>query len=147
MRPFLLVATLLTGASAMAAWIPPEKPNAQEILSSAREDRLAARYEDALQKHLWFHHEVLKYDPAMSGVRASFAVADWAILAEQYPPAMQALLKERSDAATEAAEGRNVTRAFGDVAAIDRALDEYRETYRVFLLIESRDEAMARRLY
>jgi len=138
---------LVTALSVGAAWTPPDKPDAKEILDGAREDRQAGRYEDALQKHLWFHREALKHEPSMSGVRGSYAISDWATLAEQYPPAMQALLKERADAATDAAEGRNVFRAFSDVAAIDRELEDYRETYRVFLLIENRSEEQARRLY
>jgi hypothetical protein len=146
MKRLLAFAALATALSAMA-WTPPPSPDPREILTSARADRLAGRYEEALQKHLWFHHEALKHQPTLVGVRGSFAIADWATLADKYQPAMLALLKERTDAAAAVVEGRDVRDAFADVAAIDRELDEYRETYRLFLLIESQDEALARRVY
>ena len=135
---------LLASYPAMA-WTPPEKPDPHQILSEARDDRRAGRFEDALRKHLWFQRESLKYEPALVGVRGSFAMADWAQLGRKYAPAMQALLRERSERAADVAAGRDVLASFGDVAAIDRALDDWNETYRLFALIEGRDEALALR--
>jgi hypothetical protein len=141
--PFLLLAATLGGPAAMA-WTPPEKPDPRAILNEARDNRMAGRFEDALQKHLWFHRESLKHEPAMVGVRSSFAIADWARLGVKYPPAMDALLKERDAAAARVMAGKDVLDAFDDVAAIDRELGDGRETYRLFLVIESRDEGLAR---
>ena len=147
MVKILLAAAFALSALHAVAWTPPEKPDAREILNGARDDRIAGRFEDALQKHIWFHREAIKHEPAMVGVRGSFAIADWAHLASRYPPAMTALLAERSTAAREFSEGKDALDNFGDVAAIDRALEEWTETYRLFVLLESRDEALARRAY
>lgn len=146
MRAPLACLLLFSSTLLPAAWTPAEKPDAGAILDEARSDRMAGRYEDALAKHLWFHHEALKHAPAMYGVRASFALADWHSLADKYPPAMAALHKVREQAAADVVEGRNVANAFHDVASIDRELDQSAHTVLLFRSIESRDPALARRL-
>ena len=134
-------------ATEAAAWTPPEKPDPQAILSEARADRVAKRYDDALQKHLWFHSEALRIRPAMYGVRLSFALGDWGNLASKHPPAMAALRKVRAEAAAKVLAGTDTLEAFHDLSAIDRELDEYAATLELFRLIESRDAAMARKAY
>jgi hypothetical protein len=131
---------------AESAWTPPADPDPHAILNEAQADRAAQRYEDALAKHLWVHRESTKHRPAFVGVRGSYAIGDWWRLATRYPPAMDALLKARADAAHDVITQRDVRDGFGDVAAIDRELNDWSETYRLFLLIESRDEAQARKL-
>src|SRR5689334_8137610 len=110
-------------SSSTLAWEPPENPDARAILDEARQDRMAKRYAEALRKHVWFHQNALRRDPALSGVRVSFALSDWELLASRHPPAMVALKQARAEAADDVAAGRNLRRAFGDLAAIDRHLD------------------------
>jgi hypothetical protein len=119
-----LAALLLAAASPAFAWTPPAHPNPQAILQEAVEDRVAGRYEDALQKQLWFHKEAVKIQPALVGVRSSFALAYWAHLAAKYPPALEALKKVRAEAEQDVRAGREPVQAFGDVAAINNELDD-----------------------
>ena len=131
----------------MSAWTAPDNPDPRRILDEARSDRVAGRYDDALRKHLWFHKEALRYEPAMCGVRRSFALGDWGNLAHKHPPALAALRKLRGEAAEDIAAGRDVEEAFHDAAAIDRELEEPAETQRTFHVLAARDPGLARRVY
>jgi hypothetical protein len=147
MKGLAMLLTLAAAAIPALGWTPPAKPDPQQILSEARDDRVAGRFEDALQKHLWFHREALKYEPGLAGVRGSFAISDWAHLGAKYPPAKQALLKLREDASENVTAGRDVRESFLEVTAVDGVVGDWAESYRLFLLIESRDEALARDAY
>lgn len=142
-----LAALLLAAAWPALGWTPPPHPNPQAILQEAVEDRIAGRYEDALQKQLWFHKEAVRIQPSLAGVRGSFALAYWAHLAAKYPPAMEALKKVRAEAEQDVRAGRDAPRAFGDVAAINNELDDPLATVSLFLSIEKSDAALARKLY
>lgn len=147
MRLLLLAALALHAATALA-WTPPPNPDPHAILQEARADRVAKRYEDALARHVWFHANALALDPALSGVRVSFALADWRVLAGRYEPAMAALRAERDAAAARVRQGGFRTRdSFSDAAAINRELDDEASTYALFLDVEARDPAMAHSLY
>lgn len=145
MKPFL-AALLLAFALPAAAWTPPADPDPDKILRDAVDDRIAGRYEDALAKQVWFHHEALRYRRSLSGVRLSFALAYWADLAELYAPAKAALLKTRDEAAQAVREGRAAEDNFEDLVAIDRELDDPLATVSVFLEVEKRDPRLAKQL-
>jgi hypothetical protein len=144
----LLLALLITcGASlATAAWSPPAKPDPRVIHNEARKDRMEARYEDALAKHLWLHREGAKAEPAWAPARLSFALGDWAHLAAKYPPAMEALTAAQDAAEQDVRAGNDAARAFNDFAAINRELDEPGRTVALFGWVEARDPALARRM-
>lgn len=142
----LLAALLLAVALPAAAWTPPADPDPDKILRDAVEDRIAGRYEDALAKQLWFHHEALRYRRSLSAVRVSFALAYWADLAELYGPAKVALLKTRDDAAQAVRENRSPEDNFEDLVAIDRELDDPLDTVSVFLELDKRDPKRAKQL-
>jgi hypothetical protein len=138
-RPVLAAAALcllLTNA-APAAWKPPKDPNPDRILSEARDDTAAGRYADALEKHVWFHENALKYAPAMYGVRLSFALSYWKTLADAYPPALDALKAARDRAAEDVRAGKDVRHSFHDLAAINQTLEENAGTKEVFLWLDS----------
>ena len=141
-----LAALLLSAALPAAAWTPPANPDPQAILREAVDDRIAGRYEDALAKQEWFHARALKYRPALRGVRNSFAIAWWAELAELYAPARASLLKVRDDAVRAVREGRDVEGNFADLAAIDREIDDPLTTVSLFLEMDKRDPAIAKRV-
>jgi hypothetical protein len=143
----LLLAAFATLALDASAWTAPDHADPQAILREAVEDRIAGRYEDALQKHVWFHKQAVKASPALVGVRRSFALAYWAHLASKYPPAMEALKKARDDAGEDVRAGRDATEAFRDYAAIDDELDDPLATVSLFLSIEKSDRELARKLY
>lgn len=142
----LLAGLLLAAALPAAAWVPPADPDPDKILRDAVDDRIAGRYEDALAKQLWFHHEALRYRRSLSGVRLSFALAFWADLAELYAPAKAALVKTRDEAAQAVREGRSAEDNFDDLVAIDRELDDPLATVSVFLEVEKRDPKLAKAL-
>jgi tetratricopeptide (TPR) repeat protein len=140
-----VVALLLSGCLLdAAAWTPPDKPDPDVVLKELRDDRVAGRYEVALEKHLWFHEHALRYQPSLAGVRLSFALGDWGTLAAKHPPALAALRELRARKAQEVREGRNARDAFQEVAAIDRELDEHAGTVELFRVVEAGGEAAAR---
>ena len=52
------------------------------------------QYQQALEKHIWFHEES-RTSRGMGGVRLSYAVPQWVYLGEKYFPAMEALVNTR----------------------------------------------------
>src|SRR5262245_62591983 len=92
-------------------------PDPQQVLEEARDLAAQGRYEEALQKHLWFHENALKYDPDLSAVRLSFALGYWVELGEEYPKAREALvaIRDRGDQALRA--GDRSFELFHEVAA------------------------------
>ena len=143
LAPWVLGAVMLDAF----AWTPPDRPDPDAILKEVRADRIAGRYAVALEKHLWFHEHALRYQPSLAGVRLSFALGDWGVLADRYPPAMAALRELRARKAEDVRDGRNAADAFRDVAAIDRELDEPAGTVELFRAIEARGEEAARLSY
>jgi hypothetical protein len=137
---FLSLAAVL----AAAAWTPPAKPDPRVIHNEARKDRMEQRYEDALAKHLWLYHQGAKVEPRWAPARVTFAMGDWAHLAAKFPPAMEALKRERDSAEANVKAGKDPVRSFEDFAAINRELDEPGPTTALFLWVEARDEALAK---
>jgi hypothetical protein len=93
----------------------------------------AGRYEESLRELIWFFEHALEEDPAMHGVRLSFALGYWADLAQKYAPARAALdaLRERG---AERLLSRQGDRAlFHDVASIDHALGQPARTHEVYV--------------
>jgi hypothetical protein len=140
------IALLLSFSAALAAaaWTPPDKPDPRVIHNEARKDRMEERYDDALAKHLWLFHQGAKVEPRWAPARTSFAMGDWAHLAVKFPPAMEALKRERDSAEANVKEGKEVVRSFEDFAAINRELDEPGPTTALFLWLEARDERLAK---
>jgi hypothetical protein len=141
---FALFALALSGAQ--AAWTPPAKPDPAQILKEARGDRAAGRYDDALAKHLWYHQNALKIQPAQYGIRLSFALSEWADLARTYPQAMEALQATRRDAAARvrASGGRE---DFADYAAISHYLGEEAATAELFAWLDQNNPKLAAEVY
>lgn len=103
-----------------------------------RAQRAAAqgRYRDALRDHAWFHAHALEHDPALSGVRLSFALRDWAQLAQAYAPAHDALGAIRDAAANTLLAGGGDAALFAELLAIDRYCDDVFLSYTLLLELE-----------
>ncbi len=142
----MAVAIIITPLSA-AEWQPEEPVDAKQVLDNARNDRLARRYKEALDKHLWFHDNALQYQPALQGVRLSFALNDWLELAKVYPPALAAMQDQARQA-----EGRilanDITRFedFHDVVAINRTLNQVQKSIELFKQIDATQPRDARQM-
>ena len=92
-----LLSLFLAVAVARAEWTPPAKPDPSKILQEAARDVTAQRYEEALEKHVWYHENALKIEPAQYGVRLSFALSAWHRLGLVYPPALEKLTSIRDE--------------------------------------------------
>jgi len=138
----LALAILVLVVSGCAKKVDPEK-----ILREARADARAKRYEDALAKHVWFHRNALKHEPALSGVRLSFALGYWHKLGKTYPPALVKLKEIRDEAAKNVTNGKHVRQSFQDLAAINRMVGEESRTKEIFVLLDAQNADAAREVY
>jgi len=64
------------------------KLDARQRLFRARDLSHAGRPTEALREQVWFHQYALAEIPSLAGIRLSFALSDWIVLANVYPPAM-----------------------------------------------------------
>jgi len=143
-----LIGVLLCGfVSGKMTWEPGKDPDPQEILNQAENDARAGRYADALAKHVWFHENVLKFDPAMYGVRLSFALSSWKALADSYPPALEKLKAERDEAGANVRAGRVPHQSFHDFAALNHVLGEDGKTRDLFVWLDGNNPKAATEVF
>jgi len=128
-------------------WVLPENPNPSKILDEARADATAGRYKNALAKLVWFHRNALKYQPALYGVRLSFALGDWVALGKSYPPALMKLKATRDEAGQNAREGNTPRESFNDFAAINDEVKEEKKTKELFVWLDSNKPDVAKQVY
>ncbi len=106
---------------------------ARERLQNARENASAGRYPEALLDLIWFHEHALEENPALYGVRLSYALDDWVQLGKKYPPALASLESLRDQKADALRHGDLGKSAFVDIAAINEYLDSTSSTYSLYL--------------
>jgi len=124
---------LTTSVNATAErWRPSPTPDPIEISREATNDAQEGRYELALQKHVWYHNNALKYQPSLVGVRLSYALADWKRLADRHPPALQEMQRVRDSAEERARDDKGDFSAFQDTVAINNILNEDGRTIDLF---------------
>ena len=128
-------------------WNPPIDPDPDKILDQARHDARVGRNDVALAKLQWFHHHALEYRPSLSGVRLSFALADWLKLAKAYPPAMDALRFLRDDAEIRCRESNFDLQAFKDLAALNMWLKRQENTIESFKAADRTGSDAAAKIY
>jgi hypothetical protein len=119
----------------------------QAVFREAVELMRQGKYEDALRNHLWFHEHALEHNPALAGVRLSYALAAWVELGEKYPPALRALTSIRDEKAKALAGGNGTFAAFHDVAAINESLKESPATAALFQAIHQAHPRLAGQCY
>jgi hypothetical protein len=143
------VVFMVLGATAVTVddWTPPDNPDPQAILQEAQADARAKRYETALAKHVWFHQNALSIQPALYGVRLSFALSDWKQLAKQYPPALIKLKEIRDVAERKVMDGKNVRESFHDMASINSYTDEQAKTKEVFEALDAKNSKSAQEVF
>jgi len=115
-------------------------------LEEARKLAEDGKYEEALQKHIWFHEESKK-SPGMGGVRLSFALYSWIKLSEKYPPAKRALVDIRDKNEKALLDGTGDFSNFHDLSAINKHLKEEDKTYKSFKALHDKYPKIARRCY
>ena len=126
---------------------PGEKPDVDKIRQEAQELTEKGQYEEALQRHIWYHNHALQYGTGQTGVRLSFALADWVELSRRYPKAKQALIEIRDHDTKEFAEGRGYFDLFMDVHSLNQYLGQDEATYALFKRIRQSDPPLARQCF
>jgi hypothetical protein len=128
-------------------WTPPANPDPQKILNEAQTDMIAGRYEEALAKHVWFYGNALKIDPALYGVRLSFALMYWKQLSIVYPPAKAKLIEIRDEAEKKVTSGEDIRESFHDVESINSVLGEDKKTAALFGSLDKKDGKVAAQVF
>lgn len=146
-----MIGVLLAGATLAAEptgeWAPPDPPDPRQILNEARDDRDAGRYALALQKHVWYHENALKYQQSQYGVRLSFALYAWRRLASLYPPALEKMELIRDQAADRVRSGPDERNAFHDFEALNRTLQAEDRTVSLFKWLDANDPSLAESVF
>ncbi len=102
------------------------------------------RHAHALDEFIWFHHHALKEEPALSGVRRSYALSYWVELGKEYPEALRALEQLRDQYTTALLAESNERGAFIDVSAINEYLHVVGLTHQLFVQLAERKPALAK---
>jgi len=147
MKYILFALALLLPLSAQGGWEVPKHPDPDKIYDEAQEDTKAYRYELALEKHVWFHHNALKYERSLYGVRLSYALSDWLDLAKVYPPALVKLQEVRDQAAHNVKNGVNPYAFFHDFKSINEELGENEQTVNLFQWLDFNQPKIAKKVY
>lgn len=148
MRAAILLLVAITTTSVTAEdWTPPADPNPTVILSEARADTRAGRYETALAKHVWIHENAVKISPSMYGVRLSFALAGWRELTELYPPALAKLKAFRDEAKKNVLQGHEVRTSFHEMDSINDQLGDHDATVSVFQTLVAKNPKAAQSVF
>ncbi|MGA2281434.1 MAG: DUF4019 domain-containing protein [Verrucomicrobiota bacterium] len=142
----------ITNAPAFAeTWSPTsapgEKPDMSKILEEAKNLMAQDKYEEALQRHIWYHNHALEFDQGQTGVRLSFALADWIELGRHYPKAKQALIEIRDRDTQKLLNGKGYFNLFMDVHSINQYLGDDDATYALFKSIEQCEPQLAQQCY
>lgn len=124
-----------------------ESPTA--IREMALADIQQGRYEDALNRIVWYWDNAVTIEPALSAVRRSFLLADWLALGEAYPPALAKLKSTRDDLETRILSKDQIrvrSDDFADFAAINQTLRQNERTNQTFEELKKRDPEDAARV-
>jgi len=105
------------------------------------------KYQEALDRCIWFHEHALEHEPAMYGVRLSFALSDWKRLGDVFPPAMAALKKTRDDKTALMIDKKGNFNLFQDVASLNQTLGEDKETVVLFRKLDQEQKDLATRCW
>lgn len=123
-----------------------DKEDYQNIIFELAALTKSGKYKEALDKHIWFH-EASKEMSGMGGVRLSYALGLWNKLAEQYPPALEALVELRNSKRDVLLNGNGTFDEFHDLSAINGELDETDDTASVFIQIYKKDPEQSKAYY
>ena len=157
--PLLVAAGVATGLYFVVAPPPPPavakvakpeggaEPDPSAVLQEAQALARKGKYPEALEKHLWYHENSLRLDPAQSGVRLSFALSYWTDLGRKYPEAKVALVAVRDRELKRLTGGDDDADRFRDVAGINGYLKERSKTVELFKAIHAKDREFAGRCY
>ncbi|MCK5305811.1 MAG: hypothetical protein KAJ66_01615 [Candidatus Omnitrophica bacterium] len=116
-------------------------------LSDTREMVHQGKHEEALERYIWFHDHALEHEPAMYGVRLSFALGYWKDLGDVYPPAKKALIETRDRKAHQIEMGEGNSSLFHDVSSLNETLEEGSKTIELFEYLDKENPKLAKQCW
>lgn len=119
----------------------------EKVLARARKYYQQGNYEKALQDHIWFHNNALKYKPSLYGIRLSFALLDWIELGKKYPKAYNELIDIRNRKADHIKNKRGTLEMFHDVKSINTYINENQRTVELYKKMTVCDFDLAKQCY
>ena len=125
----------------------PKLKDMMKYLTDAQNLADNGKYQEALKRYVWFHNHSLEHDPAMRGVRLSFALRYWKQLGDVYPPALTELKKIRDQKTSLVANGKGSRGLFIDVRGLNRTLNDNSKTVELFRIIDQKDEYLAKQCW
>ncbi|HWQ91564.1 MAG TPA: carboxypeptidase-like regulatory domain-containing protein, partial [Clostridia bacterium] len=136
-------------SASMETWAPVagEEVSPDKILTEAKELTDKRRYEEALQRILWYFNHALEYQPSLSGVRLSSALSSWTELGRRYPKARQAMVETRDRDLATFRSGHGYFELFMELDALNRELDQENASLELFKRLHSEDKRLARQCY
>jgi len=105
------------------------------------------KHKEALERFVWFHDHALEHDPAMYGVRLSFALSYWKALGDIYPPAKQALIETRDRKTHQIKKSDGNAALFHDVASLNKTLGEESKTIELFEYLDKENPTLAKQCW
>ena len=119
----------------------------QKYLNDTRVLVKKGKYKKALSQFLWFHKHSLEHEPAMYGVRLSYALFEWKELGNIYPPALKAMIKVRDDSTNKIYLGSDDVNLFHDVESLNEVLNNDSKTLDLFRYLDRDRKDMAEKCW
>jgi serine/threonine protein kinase len=135
-----------TNAEWSPVLLPGDKPDVQKIRDEVKTLMDQGRYEEALQRQIWYFNHAAKYGESDS-IRLTFGIMNWAELGRRYPKAKQALTEIRDRDAREFAESRGYSALFSEIQSLNRALQDDDATLALFKTLPQKDKQLAGQCY
>lgn len=124
-----------------------ETADPRAALDEARALRSQGRFAEALEKHVWFHENALRDGQALYAERLSIALAAWADLGKEHPPAIERLRAVRERALQAVRDGSDDVAVFHELASIGRYLKDPAPTVEAFRILKDRASPGAERCF
>lgn len=122
-------------------------PSPNQVLGEAIAAAKEGRYEEALEKHIWYHENALRLRPSLSGVRLSYAIFAWRRLGFKYPPALDRFRAMRDETARQLCGDETNSDLFSDLVTFNDILDEPENTVEVFRWLDAHKPEKAKWAY
>jgi len=119
----------------------------QKYLTDTQDMARRGEYPEALTRFIWFHEHSLEREPAMYGVRLSFALSSWKALGDSYAPAHDALVEMRDRKTKLVLAGKTKPDVFHEVVALNRTLEQDDRTVELFETLDAERPQEARDLW
>ncbi|MEQ1936508.1 MAG: hypothetical protein ABL962_21875 [Fimbriimonadaceae bacterium] len=103
-----------------------------QALADAQRFKDEGNYEQALERHIWYHKYALKYAPAHYGVRLSFALGTWTELGQVYPKALDALRAIRDETLATYRKTSSDSLLLGEVMRLNFCLNDLQSAKELF---------------